>query len=451
MGLERIVARLRSVTRVLRADLSGASTYEITETNIKLAIYHGIVGIMSVNVAAPFIGILAVKLGASEFQVGLLSSGPAVVALFSMIPGAKVLDRIPRKKWVIRNLILANRFFYVFIATIPLFSRDLRAWLLVGAVSLMNLPGSISNIGWQAFIAEVVPPERRAHAFAMRNRAMNLVGTIIVLLTGRFIDMTGFPLGYQIAFSLAFLLALAEAWVFSRMVEPGEAGFDESPVSPGEARVSGKEVEPGVFGSIVSDIRMITTRRRFIGYLVASILFYLAWQIPWPLFTLYQVKVLGANNLWVSILNLVNTSGSLIGYGFWVKMIQKKGNLMTLFLSSIWIFTVPLVYAFSRSLVTVAVFNLLSGVIFSGVNLCLFNVLLEVTPEEHRTVYIAYYTTAINASAIVAPMIGVLFLDLWGYFWAFLVCAGIRIIGSLTFFILNYLDSRRVAGFSSLS
>ncbi len=36
----------------------------------------------------------------------------------------------------------------------------------------------------------------------------------------------------------------------------------------------------------------------------------------------FQVKVLGANNSWVIILNLMNTGGSLVGYGFWVKLIR---------------------------------------------------------------------------------------------------------------------------------
>ncbi|HHW17366.1 MAG TPA: MFS transporter [Firmicutes bacterium] len=407
-----------------------------TERNIRINVYHGIVSIISVNLAAPFIGIFAVKLGASNFEVGLLSSGPALVSLLSMIPGGKFIDRRPDQKRILGRLIFLQRLFYLFIATIPFFTSDSRAPLLVAAVALMNMPASIANVGWQAFISRIVPPARRAEAFASRNRLMNLVGTLVVLLTGRIIDVVGFPLGYQIVFAAAFVVALVEIWVFNHI-------DDSTAKSYGPADILTPDKAPkGVLASIVDDIRQIFRQGPFKRYLLASAVFYFAWQTPWPLFTLYQVKVLGANNLWVSLLNLANTGGSLVGYGFWVRMMNKHGNLKTLFMSSIWIFIVPLVYGFSHSLTTVAVFNLLTGAIFSGVNLALFNALLEVTPEETKATYIAYYTTAVNGSAILAPMAGVALLDTLGFFWAFMVCAALRIAGSLTFLVVNYLERR---------
>ena len=162
--------------------------------------------------------------------------------------------------------------------------------------------------------------------------------------------------------------------------------------------------------------------------MLASLVFHFAWQIPWPLFTLYQVKELGATNTWISILSLSNTLGSILGYSFWPKILTKHGNLKTLFASGVWIFIVPTVYAFSKSL--------------AGVNLSLFNTLLDVTPTENKATYIAYYTTVINASAIFAPMVGVGLGDKFGFFWAFIICAALRLASSLTFLLLNYLEKQ---------
>ena len=90
----------------------------------------------------------------------------------------------------------------------------------------------------------------------------------------------------------------------------------------------------------------------------------------------------------MSILSLMNTGGSLVGYGFWVKVLNRNGNLKTLFYSTLPIFMAPAVYAFSHSLYTIVAFNLISGVIFSGVNLALFNALLEVTPDTRKTYFL---------------------------------------------------------------
>lgn len=437
------MAKIRQVWVTLAADLWGkripGSAEAKVQRNVRINIYHGVIAQTALNMAAPFIGIFAVKSGASDFQVGLLSSGPALVSLLSMVPGGKLVDRHPAKKKILIRLILLQRLFYLFISTIPFFTADRRAWLLVLAVAFMNIPASIANVGWQAFISTVIPASLRADAFAARNRLMNVVGTIAVLATGRAIDILGFPLGYQVAFAAAFVLTLVEIWVFGKIEEGAVSGEKARMSDPQGARDGGSR------STVFADMRELLRHERFVRYMLGSMLFYLCWQIPWPLFTLYQVKVLGANNLWVSLLNLANTGGSLVGYGFWARQINRHGNLKTLFMSTLGIFIVPLAYAFSRNLATVATFNLLTGAIFSGVNLALFNALLEVTPEERKATYIAYYTTAVNGSAILAPMFGVGLLNLLGFFWAFIVSAVLRLSGSLVFLGIYLIEKRTTA------
>lgn len=403
------------------------------ERNIRINTYHGVASILALNLAVPFMGIFAVKMGASDLQVGLLSAGPALVSLVSMIPGGRFVDRQPRKRNVVSRFIFLHRLFYLGIALLPFFTADRRAWLLVFAVGIMNIPGSIATIGWQAFISRVVPINRRADAFATRNRLMNLAGTAVVVVAGRLIDIMGSPVGYQVMFACAFLLSLGEIWVLRRI--------DESPAAPSPEPgavlpASGRRL--GFSGAV----REMLSEKRFVRYALISMVFYLCWQTPWPLFTLYQVKVLGANNTWVSLLSLTNTGGALLGYGFWARKINQYGNLRTLFLSSVGIFIVPVAYALSKSLPTVAGFNLLTGAIFSGVNLALFNQLLEVTPEKDKATYIAYYTTAVNASAILAPMLGVFLLNVFGYFWAFMVCGFLRLSASFLFLLVSRLERK---------
>lgn len=437
------MGRLKQTSSTLVSDLTrregDGSSSDSLERNVRMNVYHGIASIMALSLAVPFIGIFAVRIGASDFQVGLLSSGPALVSLLSMIPGGRFMDGQSRKRRMVARFIFLHRLFYVFIASIPFFTVDRRAWLLVFAIAIMNVPASIANIGWQAFISQVVPVARRADAFAARNRLMNLAGTVVVLITGRLIDILGFPVGYQVTFAGAFVLSLVEIWVLGRV--------EETPNGASQNHVSGAEIAAaartaGSFSGLGNALRDVAGERRFVRYTLASVVFYLCWQAPWPLFTLYQVKVLGANNTWVSLLNLTNTGGSLIGYGFWARKINQYGNLRTLFLSSVGIFIVPVAYALSRSLLTVAGFNLLTGAIFSGVNLALFNQLLEVTPQTNKATYIAYYTTAVNAAAIFAPMLGVSLLGLFGYFWAFMACAGLRLAGSFVFLLVSHMDRK---------
>ncbi len=420
--------------------------------NIRLNVLHGVASILTLNMVQPFIGILAVKYNASNFQVGLLSSAPAVVSLIAMIPGARYVDRFPRKKRITALFMLGHRVFYLLMAFIPFFTPDRRAALLVGAIAIMNLPGAISNVAWQAFVGGIIPPEMRATAFAARNRLMNVVGTVTVLAVGRVLDWLSFPLGYQVVFAGAFVMALLEIWVFNHLSEPDPAQTAEWQArsaaaatatgnsEPVSATAATPNEAPGLWSGLRQAAAGIMAHPRFLRYTAASMLFYLMWQIPWPLFTLYQVRVLGANNTWVSLLNLANTGGSIVGYGFWADFADHHGHLRTLFVASLGIFLVPLAYAFSHSLAMVAAVNLMTGAIFSGVNLSLFNYLLEVTPEHRRTTYIAYYNTTVNIASIIAPLVGVAFLNWLDFKWAFILCAALRFIGSFIFDIVHRIE-----------
>lgn len=414
-------------------DLQGRSSGDRLERNIRLNIYHGVLNMTALNMVQPFISIFAMKLAASDSQVALLSSAPAVVSLLAMIPGGKYADAQPQKKRITATFFLMHRFFWVLMAMIPFFSTDLRATLLVGVVALMNLPGAMANVSWQGFIGGVVPQSKRADAFAARNRAMNIAGTAMVLIVGRLLDMMSFPVGYQIVFCGAFAMALVEIWVFSRIEEDAPADA---------ARFNGAAFWKSFGRSFIADIKEMSKNNRFLRYTAASIFFYFAWQAPWPLFSIYQFRVLNANNMWISILNLTNTGGSLVGYGFWARYMNKNGTFKTLFASTVGIFIVPVAYAFSTNLYMISFFNLLTGAIFSGVNLALFNALLEVVPENRRTTYIAYYTTVVNFATIFAPLTGVAIYKLVGFRWAFLITAALRLLGSLTFLGISRLEAR---------
>jgi len=431
---------LQRYLRTVKTDLHDRSE-DWQEQNIRLNNYHGMVSALAANMVMPFIGIFAVRLGASNYQIGLISSAPAFVSLLAMIPGAKYVDSQHDKKRLTAAFMLANRLFYLILALIPFFTDDRRALLLIVTLAAMSLPGAISNVAWQGFIARVVPPDRRAIAFAERSRLMNIIGTLSVLVVGRLLDIFTYPLGYQIIFAIACIFGLLEVWVFRKLKE--ENGTMEANVGQ---EVTLAHFARNFFRSVVTDVREITTKKSFIRFALVSLFFHFAWQIAWPLFTLYQTKELGANNLWISILHLSNTGGSLLGFGFWARYMKKNGSLKTLFTSTLGMCIVPLIFAFSRSLYTIAFFSILTGIIFSGVMLSLFNALLDMTPEERKTTYIGYYNTAITASAIFAPLAGVALLELMGYRNAFLVAAFLRILGSLAFGLIYRLENNLLKG-----
>ena len=420
---------------------------DLNARNLHLTVIQGLFNSAALSMVGPFAAIFAMKIGATKLHVAFLTSAPAIVSLLAMIPGALLIDRSDDKKRVTLLFMLAHRFFYLFLACIPFFPGPARPTAFVVLLALMNLPGAISNVAWQAFISRIVPSEKRAEVFTARSRLMSVVGTGVTLAMGLFLDRAVFPLGYQLAFIGAFLVALIELAVFRRTIDTRKESegppVSKPPASPaigGPYPSFGSSSRLPVFSfwsrygkAAARGIRGIVHQRRFVRYTLASMLFHLAWQIPWPLFSWYQVRVLHANNVWVSMLALMNTGGALVGYGIWRRVIERWGNLNALVAATLPIFITPIVYAFSTSLYAIAASNLVVGAIFSGVNIALFNTLLEVTPDERKATFIAYFNTAITVSAVIAPLLGVGLLKIMSFRAAFLVAAAVRMAGSLVY------------------
>lgn len=394
--------------------------------NARINIRHGILQSLAASIFQPFTGIFAINLGASNTQIALLSSLPALMSLVSMIPGALFLRRFSQKKRITAGLFLGNRVFMLFVALVPLFSRDARAAWLVVLIGLMNLPGAVANIAWQSLMGDMFLPSERGDVFARRNQWSTLVGFAPTILAGWLLDIIRFPIGYQIMFAGAFILALAEVAVFMRLHEDGlPAVPDESPMAALPAR-----------RRIAAELDTILSSHLYLRYNLCSFLFHFGWQMGWPLFTIYQVKYLGANNTWTAWFSVTSGIASFATYRWWGRYADRVGNMRGLVFATLGMAINPVFYAVSNKLWMIALFNLSMGFFVAGTVLLLFNSLLEVAPRAHRTRFIAYNNTLIQLSASTAPFIGNLFNDWLGIKGALLVTAGMRMVGTIAFALM---------------
>jgi MFS family permease len=380
--------------------------------NVRLNTANQVLQVVGVNMVNPFLGILALKLGASSVEVGLLAALPAAAAAAVALPAAAWLGRVRERQRVTAGLFLAARAFYLVLASIPLWAGPAAPLAVAAAAGLMSLPGSAAMVAWQSFVARVFPFGRRGAAFATSNRWMAVATTTTVLASGAVIDRLGSPRGYEVAFTLAFAVGLFEVAAFRRLIPPRRERVPEA------ARVP------------LAAVWRHTPLRRF---LLFSLLWYLAWQMPWPLFTQYQVSVLGADNLWLGILSVTNNLAVAAAYAWWARRADRHGNLASLGLACIGLASAPLSYALAHRLWQLAVLNAVTGLAAAGVTLLLFNSLLEVVPAGTRTTALALYNGCVNAMAAVAPMLGVALLARVGYAPSFLAATVLRLLAGLAF------------------
>ncbi len=97
----------------------------------------------------------------------------------------------------------------------------------------------------------------------------------------------------------------------------------------------------------------------------------------------------------------------------------------------------PILYALSNTIKQLVLFNIIVGVSVAGTTLILFNQLLEVTPKENRTIYIAIYNTFIAIISAIAPMLGIALKEATNIKIALVIIGLLRITASVFFFLRN--------------
>lgn len=399
--------------------------------NVRYSNLNGVTAALAANMVAPFLGIFALRLGATNLQIGLMSSLPAFFSLVSAIPGGRILDRAAHKQAAACGLVIAARAFFIVYALAPLFSGPTAPWFLVAAVALANLPTTLSQVAFQSLIAEVLPPRGRARALAARTRLISLAGIVPLLIVGRLMDVLRFPVGYQLVFAAAFGVGLIEALLLLRLVEmpeeampdPGQPGATFNPANAFNASAPRR-------GATLAEV---LSNREFVHFDMASLVLYLGWGMAGPLWTRYRVSIMGANNTWISVYAVTEALAAFAALFYWARLGERRGNRNVLW----WV-----AMALAGNVWTLAAFvdlrfglitPIWCGVFNSGANLLLFNSLLEIIPNRRRASYLAYHTTVINLAHLGGPLLAVALMDSLGIRQALFISGVVRMLGGLLF------------------
>lgn len=407
---------------------------KLVKYNIKVNIVNGIVAIIAVNLVNPYFVKFAQRIGASDYQIAYLSSLPALIGVFALIPGGILIDSVKNKKKIISSIMFSHKAFYLLLALVPLVDKVYQPWLFVILVGLMNLPGSVSMTGFQSSIGDVFSDKNRGIAMGLRNRYSTIFGMIIAFTSGQL--LTKIPSTneeaitlYQIFFIVAFLIAQLEVFSYSRF-----RGIKNTK----------QESNSTYFHSVKETLTLknLLKQKKFLAFTGCSLLFHFGWQMGWPLFGIYTVKYLNANEVWLSAITIASSLSAFIAYTVWAKLADKKGNSIMLSISTLGMAITPILYAASSSLPALVLFNVIIGISVSGTVLILFNILLDVTPTKNRTVYIALYNTLLNISAAISPIIGVAIKDRFDIYIALIIVGCLRFIGSISFFVRSRIMKR---------
>jgi len=377
-------------------------------------------GVSTFNVA------FALRLGAENFHIGLLSSLPALLAVLVSIPAGRFLARHSRQKgWILGSLFL-HRIGYLAVAAVPWLPDGFmnRGAALVYLLVAMSASASFFGVGFNSMLADVIPERRRATVFATRNIINVCVMSVVTLLSGRWLDRVAFPVNYQVLYLIGCAASMASLYFLTRVQVP------DSAVVPRTART--RRSLKSLWRDSVAIARQ---ERAFVRISVNTLLFGLpAWTVG-PLYMLYYVRYLGASDWWIGLKGTIANLAAIAGYALGQRLISRRGEAWTLKWAAPGAGLYPLLTGLSRALTPNLFFVGLDGLIVPSINLSHFSTLLKACPEGRRPVFIGLYTTVMNVGAFLAPLLGVALADRFGPAPVLVTCGLLRVLGGLTFVI----------------
>jgi MFS family permease len=370
------------------------------------------------GIATTFISVFAIRLGASNREIGWLAALPALINVFWLIPSARLIERQRHRLPIILLTGFLQRLGYLLIAVMPLFIHTHRVEAVIILNALITLPTAIINVAITSLMADLTSIEKRARMVSIRNILLSSVSMIVVLVGGKLLDLIPFPLNYQLLFGLGTGVSMLGLYYLKRIRVPDDV------IARHQARP--KEL---LSLRLRRFVRTVTDQRDFTRFAGAIFVFHWGLYLPTALYSIYRVRDLHASDAWIGLLATVLSATSILSYLWWGKVIEKRGNRLVLIISSLGLVLYPTLTGLSPRLEPLILVSVIGGVFSASQNLSSFSLMLEVCPPERRPSYVAIYTSLVNVTAFLAPLLGTFLADLTSVRMALLIAGGVRLIG----------------------
>jgi MFS family permease len=282
-------------------------------------------------------------------------------------------------------------------AAFPLFLAITFApgWELAGGLFIAaELALAIGGPAYTAYVADVTRTDERGEGYGLLNATSNGGAVVGFILAG--ILTFYFGLGVLFPFVVVVMIGTLSVVIFL---------VPESRVTPTPRRRPWREMGPVAAFSFAVSIRAIGSGAvaTFYGYLAYS---------------------LGANDLEVSIVAIAGlVTGALVSLPLG-RMIDRRGAIR-----GIWYGTVLTLASYAMFLFSTTWTETIPGQAVRNAGLSLVGPGMQVyvagiAPEGHRAEYLGFFSLINSTMWSIGPLVGAVFLELWGYpglFWMAIV------------------------------
>ena len=401
-------------------DTSNAAEIEIQKRNFRYVQIDAI-GVSIASISAPFLPVFLARLGATNFQVGLLSSMPGLTGLIlALVVGRFLQTRRNIVPWYgLSRLLYLLCYGLTGILTLAVDEKfAIIATLVIWAFA--TLPQTTLNVAFSVVMNAVAGPEGRYGLLSRRWAIIGVTNVIGTFIVTRLIDLIGFPVNYSVMF-IVLSLGGFFSFYFSRKIQ-----MPDQVAMPLPASRSPRQ-------SFRNYMQLLRENPAFLSFSSKRFVYFSAIVLSQPIMPLFLVREVGATDSQIGTVNMILTLVMLAGYFLWPWVSRKRSGRFVLLATTLGLTFYPALSAATPQINLIIFYAGIAGLFQAGLDLVFFDELMKTVPAEYSATFVALAQFMQYLSMFLAPLLGTWLANYIGLGGALWLSAGLRLLGFLLF------------------
>jgi len=353
---------------------------------------------MTALTGGTFLVAMAILLGASNIQIGVLAALPSFSSLFQLV-AIRILQKYNNRRAiaVISNIIA--RLPLLIIGLLPLlFSRNTSIQVLIFLLFFHYFFGSVAGANWNSWMKDLIPEKKLGTYFSHRTRLTQTLNVFLSLTIALVLDYVkkvhpGIELvTYSYMFIGGGILGLFATWLLSKTPEP-------SSYLP-------KENLFKLFKKPLQD-------KNFRNLLIFNSFWSFSLSIATPFFTVYMMKTLDLPLSYIITFAIMGQVAGIFAVKIWGKNADHFSNKTIIKIAAPVYILCILAWPFASmapnffiTVLVVALINIFSGVSSCGINLAIGNIGMKLASRNQAIVYLSAKNMVVACFASMGPLLG---------------------------------------------
>lgn len=409
---------------------SGNLSEAQVKSGLKLVVAEGLATeSMVAFTGGAFLVAMALHLGASNFQLGVLAALPTFSSLFQLV-SIWLVQRFKSRRLIAVLSNLIARLPLLVIGILPfLFSSGTSVKVLIFLLFFHYYLGSVAGASWNSWMKDLVPSNRLGSYFSHRSRLTQSLSVILSLVIALSLDYIKlhYPHLELVAYSVMFLIGggfgMLSVYLLSRTPEPLSMLEQKSIF-----HLLGKPLNDTNFRRLVT----------FNGLWAFSL------NLATPFFSVYMMKTIGLPLSYIITLGILCQVSSILSVKMWGKYSDRYSNKTIINICApiyiccilAWAF-VSMASSMTAVLCILTIINIVTGFSTAGANIAISNISIKLAPNDDAIAYLTVKNITVAFFSTIAPMIGGLMAD---FFAAHQLVGGFAWKGQGSESVLNVLN-----------